>query len=125
MMNNINTTGISNTGVSNTTSPESKTQAVQSSPSLVKKETRQGELQSSDGVASAEELTRTVEDLNKKLANEELRVSFSMDKDSNHFIVKIHDKVTGELVRQIPSEETLKFAKNVEKGIGIIVDSEF
>ena len=40
-------------------------------------------------------------------------------------VVKIHDKMTGELVRQVPSEETLRFAKNVETGIGAIVDSKF
>lgn len=79
----------------------------------------------SKGVATEDELTKTVTELNEKLANEELRVAFSMDKDSGHFVVKIHDSQTGELVRQIPSEETLKFAKNVEKGIGIIVDSKF
>ena len=83
------------------------------------------EEKSSTGVASEEELTKTVNELNEKLANEELRVAFSMDSDSGHFVVKIHDSNTGELVRQIPSEETLKFAKNVEKGIGIIVDSKF
>ena len=91
-----------------------------------KKETpRLEEKTSSTGAASEEELTKTVNDLNEKLANEELRVAFTMDKDSGHFVVKIHDSQTGELVRQIPSEETLKFAKNVEKGIGIIVDSKF
>lgn len=91
-----------------------------------KKETpRLEEKSSSTGAASEEELTKTVNELNEKLANEELRVAFTMDKDSGHFVVKIHDSQTGELVRQIPSEETLKFAKNVEKGIGIIVDSKF
>lgn len=130
MMSNINTTGISSTGLSgtgmsNTSSSEVKGQTSQNVQPVSKKQDAKGEDQSNKGVASAEELSRTVEDLNNKLANEELRVSFSMDKDSNHFVVKIHDKATGELVRQIPSEETLKFAKNVEKGIGIIVDSEF
>ena len=129
-MSNINTTGISSTGLSgtgmsNTSSSEVKGQTSQNIQPVSKKQDAKGEDQSNKGVASAEDLSRTVEDLNNKLANEELRVSFSMDKDSNHFVVKIHDKATGELVRQIPSEETLKFAQNVEKGIGIIVDSEF
>jgi flagellar protein FlaG len=123
MMNNINAAGLSN--ISN---PEAKIQtSVQQNktPTETKKEIRKEETSSSEGVAAPEDLERTVTELNKKLANEELRVAFSMDQDSGNFVVKIHDSQTGELVRQIPSKETLKFAQNVEKGIGIIVDSEY
>tara|TARA_B100000683_G_C12364868_1_gene504626 strand:+ start:69 stop:446 length:378 start_codon:yes stop_codon:yes gene_type:complete len=125
-MSNIN---VSATNASNLTTLDVKAQVpVQKNeaPAEAKKETPKLEKEtSSTGVASEEELTKTVNELNEKLANEELRVAFSMDTDSGHFVVKIHDSQTGELVRQIPSEETLKFAKNVEKGIGIIVDSKF
>ena len=125
-MSNIN---VSATNASNLTSLDVKAQVpVQKSETQTeaKKETpKLEEAKASTGAASEEELTKTVNELNEKLANEELRVAFTMDKDSGHFVVKIHDSQTGELVRQIPSEETLKFAKNVEKGIGIIVDSKF
>ena len=59
------------------------------------------------------------------MANQELNVSFSVDEKSGRMVVKIHDKKSGELVRQVPSEETLRFAQNVDKGIGILVDSKF
>lgn len=125
-MSNIN---INATNASNLSSLDIKGQVpVQKTETLAdsKKESQRVEEPSaSTGVASEEELSKTVNELNQKLANEELRVAFSMDKDSGHFVVKIHDSTTGELVRQIPSEETIKFAKNVEKGIGIIVDSKF
>jgi len=125
-MSNIN---INATNASNISTLDIKGQgAVQKTDAITdsKKEPRKVEESSStDGAATEQELTKTVQDLNEKLANEELRVAFSMDKDSGHFVVKIHDNQTGELVRQIPSKETLKFAQNVEKGIGIIVDSKF
>ena len=124
-MSNIN---VSATNASNLSSLDVKAQVpVQKNEATAdgKKEAPKIEKASSVGAATEEELTKTVNELNEKLANEELRVAFSMDKDSGHFVVKIHDSQTGELVRQIPSEETLKFAKNVEKGIGIIVDSKF
>ena len=126
MMNNINTTGV--TGAA---SAEAKVQVqapVQQSKNTAeaKKDLKTEDAASSNkGVADPETLEKTVHDLNEKLANEELNVSFSMDKDSKHFVVKIHDRLTGKLVRQIPSKETLQFAQNVEKGIGIIVDSEY
>jgi flagellar protein FlaG len=122
MMNNINTSSL--TSISN---PETKVQAPaqqNKTTSEARKESKV-EASSNDGVAAPDDLERTVTELNEKLANEELRVAFSMDQDSGHFVVKIHDSATGELVRQIPSKETLKFAQNVEKGIGIIVDSQF
>ena len=126
MMNNINASGVSGAA-----SAEAKVQVqapVQQTKSEadVKKNIKADDLSnSSDGIADPKELEKTVNDLNQKLANEELSVAFSMDKDSGHFVVKIHDRMTGELVRQIPSKETLQFAQNVEKGIGIIVDSEY
>jgi len=125
-MSNINTTGIS--GLTTNTS-ESKTQSVttlqaQKSKSDVQNQ-KETDLSSTQQVASVEDLEETVSDLNAKLASKELSVALTMDDDSGHLVVKIQDSKTGKLVRQIPSEETLKFAQNVQKGIGVVVDSEY
>ena len=125
-MSNINTTGIS--GLTTNTA-ESKTQSVttiqaQKSKSDVQNQ-KETDLSSTQQVASVEDLEETVSDLNAKLASKELSVALTMDDDSGHLVVKIQDSKTGKLVRQIPSEETLKFAQNVQKGIGVVVDSEY
>jgi len=126
MMSNINTTGIS--GLTSN-APESKVQSssmttVQKSKSDVQNQ-KETDLSSTQQITSVEDLEATVKDLNAKLASKELSVALTMDDDSGHLVVKIHDSATGHLVRQIPSEETLKFAQNVEKGIGVVVDSEY
>ena len=77
------------------------------------------------GEADVKTIENAVQELNKKVANQELNVSFSVDEKSGRMVVKIHDKISGELVRQVPSEETLRFAQNVDKGIGALVDSKF
>ena len=125
-MSNINTTGIS--GLTTNTS-ESKSQSVttiqaQKSKSDVQNQ-KETDLSSTQQVASVEDLEETVSDLNAKLASKELSVALTMDDESGHLVVKIQDSKTGKLVRQIPSEETLKFAQNVQKGIGVVVDSEY
>ena len=77
------------------------------------------------GVATLEEIETAVHELNDRVAKQELNVAFGVDEKSGRIIVKISDNKTGELIRQVPSEETLRFAQNVKKGIGVLVDSKF
>ena len=80
-----------------------------------------GELQQSDRKA----LMATVKNLNEKLENQELQARFSVDDESGQFVVSITDSNTGKVVRQIPSEESLEFARNAEKGVGILVNKSY
>lgn len=48
-------------------------------------------------------------------ANQNLEFEFSMDTDTQKTVVKVVDKQTGELVRQIPSEETVAIARSIDK----------
>jgi flagellar protein FlaG len=48
-------------------------------------------------------------------SNQNLEFEFSMDTDTNKSIVKVVDKQTGELIRQIPSEETIEIARSIDK----------
>ena len=78
-------------------------------------------LQQSDRKA----LMATVKNLNEKLENQELQARFSVDNESGQFVVSITDSNTGKVVRQIPSEESLEFARNAEKGVGILVNKSY
>lgn len=78
-----------------------------------------------EGVANIEDLLNAVKELNDKLARQELKVNFSVDKDTGSFVVRVMDSKSGELVRQIPNEETLQFTRNVENGVGVIVDDHY
>ena len=75
-----------------------------------------------EGVAELSELQNAVEELNEKVARQELKVNFTVDKETGRFIVKVMDSKTGHLIRQIPNEETLQFTRSVERGLGAIVD---
>ena len=72
----------------------------------------------------ADELETAVDDLNQRLESEEINVAFAVDENSGRVVVQIKDSKSGELIRQVPSEETLKFAHSVHKGVGTILDSK-
>jgi len=72
----------------------------------------------------ADELETAVEELNQKLDSNQIAVAFAVDEGSGRIVVQIKDSKSGGLLRQVPSEESLQFARNVEKGVGLIVDSK-
>jgi flagellar protein FlaG len=48
-------------------------------------------------------------------SNQNLEFEFSMDTDTKKTVVKVTDRQTGELVRQIPSEETVAIARSIDR----------
>ena len=66
---------------------------------------------------SSEQIKTATDNINRamQLANQNLEFEFSMDRDTNKTIVKVLDKSTGEVVRQIPSEETVAIARSIDR----------
>jgi hypothetical protein len=58
--------------------------------------------------------------LRLQLARAEL--SFEEDENSGKIVVRLKDPRTGELIRQIPSEEMLKIASAMDENLGLLVD---
>lgn len=46
---------------------------------------------------------------------------FSMDKETGTTLVRITDRQTGELIRQIPSKELVDIAKNLDRMLGLLL----
>ncbi len=57
-----------------------------------------------------------------KRLNTELR--FEVDKNSNDMVVKIIDPETGQIIRQIPSEELLAIRERMEELIGVLYNAK-
>ncbi len=47
---------------------------------------------------------------------------FILDRELNMIIIKIKDRETGEIIRQIPPEVAVKIAKNLQELMGILFD---
>lgn len=68
---------------------------------------------------SADLLKETFEKLKKIFRGQ---AEFKIDKEANMIIIKIKDPETGEILRQIPPEQAVKLAKNIQELLGVLMD---
>ena len=85
------------------------------------KSERESSLRSIEGVA--EDIRDAIDTLNAALERAPTRAIISRDEQLNRFIVKIADERSGEIVREIPSEAVLKFARNLQEIKGLLFDA--
>ncbi len=75
---------------------------------------------SSNREASKETLHQTVESLNKTMTNSELQ--FGIHESTNRVTIKIIDKDTKEVIKELPPEKTLDLIAKAWELAGIMVD---
>lgn len=77
---------------------------------------------------SPQELRKTMEEmidrLNELVKDNQRDLSFGLDKKINKFIIVVKNTNTGEVVRQIPSEEAIKVAHCIEDMKGLLFNTE-
>jgi flagellar protein FlaG len=69
-------------------------------------------------------LTRAVSDINEYVQNVQRDLRFSIDEDSGHTVITVLDSETEEVIRQIPAEEVLAIARNLEAMKGLLFDDQ-
>lgn len=62
---------------------------------------------------SAAQLKTAVEKINSVLRQANRNLEFSVDDETKRVVVKVVDTETGELIRQLPSEETLAISRAI------------
>lgn len=72
--------------------------------------------------ASADEMKRVTEELQRRLKTVAPELQFSVDKESGRTIIKVTDPATNEVIRQIPSEEALRLNKELDRFLGLLLD---
>lgn len=82
-------------------------------------------------VISRQSIDEAINTLNKVPVIQERNLSFSVDDLSGRSVIKLRDKSTDEVIKQIPSEELLKVAQDVKrlqeqmgKSVGFLVDNK-
>lgn len=58
---------------------------------------------------------KAVAKLNDYVQSTERKLEFQVDDDSGHTVVKVYDKNSEELIRQIPNEEALELAQKLNQ----------
>jgi flagellar protein FlaG len=73
---------------------------------------------------TAAEISAALEDVRKAIQPIASELSFSLDEDSGRMLLRIIDRETDEVIRQIPSEELIRIAKALDRFQGLFLNKE-
>ena len=76
-----------------------------------------------DGAGDAD-IQNAVERINESLPPSSQGIEFAVDADSERVIVKVVDRETREVLRQMPTEEALEIAKALDRNQGLLIRQE-
>ena len=89
------------------------------------KDAQPKEVQSSESVASSrEDLEKAIEDVQIMMELRNRSVTFSRDEEPGAEVIKVIDSKSGDVIRQMPSEELLTFMRNLTRMLGTFVSKE-
>lgn len=69
-------------------------------------------------------MLQTIEDANKKLSGSQAEFEFSVHEATKQIMIKVKNKDTGEIIREIPPEKTLDIVAKMWELAGIIIDEK-
>jgi flagellar protein FlaG len=69
-------------------------------------------------------LAEAIERLNEQMRQNQTKLGFVVDSATDKLIVRVMNKETGEVVRQIPAEAVIKIAQSIESMKGMFFDQE-
>ena len=75
-------------------------------------------------IISAQELEAKISQLNEAMVSRNQAVIFSTDPATGKDVVRVSNKSTGELIRQMPSVEALKAMQNIDQMMGLIFNQK-
>ena len=87
------------------------------------KQTTRGDPVQKNGVddkALREEIEQTVNEIGDFVQNIQRNLQFTVDNSSGETIIKVTDKETDDVIRQIPSEEVLRLQQYIKDASGIL-----
>ena len=76
------------------------------------------------GMPGQDTLIRATESVNKHIEMTTRYLDMFVHQKTQRIVVKVVDKETGDIVREIPPEETLDFLANILEQAGIFVDTK-
>ena len=71
-----------------------------------------------------DEIKKAVDELNKKMINQDSEAIFGIHDKTNRITIKIVDKKTKEVIKELPPEKTLDMLARVWEMAGILVDEK-
>ena len=73
--------------------------------------------------ATPVQVETAVNQVNAALEIRSIGIQFEIDKDTDKVIVKVIDRNSGEVIRQVPNEEVVRIARVMGEMSGLLVDN--
>ena len=70
---------------------------------------------------SRQKIEEAVNQMNRQIQEVSREIHFSVDKSTDRVVIRVIDRQTNELIRQIPSEEMLNLAEHLGKLKGVLL----
>jgi flagellar protein FlaG len=70
---------------------------------------------------SVEALRKAAADIERFLRDAGHELSFEVDGPTGRMVISVRDPATGELIRQVPSEEALRIARNLDRALPTLI----
>jgi len=74
---------------------------------------------------NVEAIREAIEALNAAMKEASTNLHFSVDDNSNRYVVKVQDSSTGEVIRSVPGEAILRMARQIESLKGVLFDDKY
>lgn len=88
------------------------------------KNTPQNVAQAQSLEATTPQLQQTVDELQRKVQIVAPNLQFSIDHDTGRTVIKVVDANTKEVIRQIPPDEILRLAKEIDRMRGLLLHKQ-
>lgn len=86
--------------------------------------TEQGRREENNIKLSEKSIKEVIENTNKKLVATDRKFEFSINEETNDIIVKVINKETDEIIREIPSEKILDMVAKMMDLAGLFIDEK-
>jgi flagellar protein FlaG len=73
---------------------------------------------------SAEEIKKDLEGINNQLRIANRSIQFSIDEGSHDIVVRVVDKESGEVIREVPPESVIRLRERMAEISGLLVEEE-
>lgn len=75
-------------------------------------------------LVNRKDVQNVVEDVQQYLLQHSIRLSFEIHDKTGDLVVRVLDKDTGEIIRQIPPQEMLKLREKLEELTGVLLNGK-
>lgn len=89
-------------------------------PTLLPSQTASAEAKKAEQQPKAEEVKQAVKELQDFVSTVTTDLRFTVDKETGRTIVSVVDSKTQQVVRQIPTEDVMKIARNIDRMQGLL-----